>query len=72
MSGSEFGNKNSFTKKSEDIKENSPPHAKRFLGFVKHFSKFAKWVYETTCNHVVFNLALINVVVFSIVQSILF
>ena len=42
MSGSEFGNKNSFTKKSEDIKENSPPHAKRFLGFVKHFSKFAK------------------------------
>ena len=66
--GSKFGNKNSFAKKFERSNENSPSQAKIFLGFVKHFSEFAKGIYET-CDCNFFNLAL---VVFSIVQFILF
>ena len=61
--GSKFGNKNSFAKKFERSNENSPSQAKIFLGFVKHFSEFAKGIYET-CDCNFFNLAL---VVFSIV-----
>ena len=40
--GSEFGNKNSFTKKSEHSEENSLPQAKKCLGFVKRFIEFEK------------------------------
>ena len=61
--GSKFGNKNSFAKNFERSNENSPSQAKIFLGFVKHFSEFAKGIYET-CDCNFFNLAL---VVFSIV-----
>ena len=57
-------------KKSERREENSPPQAKRFLGFAKRFSEFAKRIYET-CDRNFFNLTIIVVVVFSIVQFIL-
>ena len=57
-------------KKSKHSKENSPPQAINFLGFVKDFSKFVKGIYET-CNRNFFNLALIIAAVFSIVQFIL-
>ena len=68
---SKFGNKNSFAKKSEHSKENSPPQAKKFLGFAKRFSEFAKGIYET-CNRNFFNLTLIiAAVVFAIAQFIL-
>ena len=72
LSGSKFGNKNSFAKKSECSEENSLLQAKMILGFVKGFSEFVKGIYEI-CNHNSFNLVLIIVVVvFSIVQFILF
>ena len=46
--------------------------AKKLLGFVKRFSEFKKGIYET-CDRNFFNLALIIVVViFSIVQFVLF
>ena len=48
----------------------SLPQAKKCLGFVKHFSEFAKGIYET-CDRNFFNLALIAAV-FSIVKFILF
>ena len=70
-SGSEFGYKNSFTKKSKCSKENSLPQAKKSLGFVKGFRESVRGIYETS-NRNFFNLALIVVVVFSIVQFILF
>ena len=55
--------KNSFAKNSEHSKENSPPQAKKFLGFVKYFSEFATGIYET-CNNNFFNFALIVVTIF--------
>ena len=68
MAGSEFGNKNSFAKKSERSEECSPPQTKEILVFVKRFRKFARGIYET-CDRNFFNLALTFVVVaFSIVQ----
>ena len=51
--------------------DNSSPQAKTFLGFVKRFIEFTKGIYET-CNRDFFNLALIVVIVFSVVQFILF
>ena len=69
--GSEFGNKNSFAKKPERSEESSPPQAKTFLGFLKCFSELAKGIYKT-CDRNIFNLALITVAVFSILQFILF
>ena len=72
LSGSEFGNKNSFAKKSECREENSPTPAKKFLGFVKRFSEFARGIYKT-CDCSFLNFVLIIVVVaFSIIQFILF
>ena len=59
------------SQKNQCNKENSLPQAKIFLGFVKHFTEFAKGIYETW-DHNFFNLALTIVVVFSIVQFILF
>ena len=44
ISGSEFGNKNSFAKKSVRSEDNRPPHAETFLGFVKRFGEFAKGI----------------------------
>ena len=42
-----------------------------FLGFVRCFSKFTRGIYKTCyCNF--FNLAIIIVIVFSIIQFILF
>ena len=66
--GSKFGNKNRFTKKSEHSQENNLPQAKKILGFAKCFSEFPKGIYETCdCNS--FNLAItIIIVVFLIVQ----
>ena len=49
----------------------APAQAKNILGFVKRFSEFSKGIYET-CNRDIFNLALVIVVVFSILQFILF
>ena len=70
LAGSEFGNKNSFAKKFERSEEYSPLQAKKILGFVKRFSKFARGIYET-CDRNFFNLALTFVVVaFSIVKFI--
>ena len=70
-SGSEFGNKKNFTKKSVCSKENSLPQTENFVGFVKCFSELEKGIYETCkCNF--FNLPVVLVVVFSIVQLILF
>ena len=66
--GSEFGNKNSFAKKSVRSEDNRQLQAETFLGFVKCFGEFAKGIYEI-CSRNYFNLALI---VFSIVQFILF
>ena len=43
---------------------------KNVLGFAKRFSEFAKGIYEI-CNRNLFNLAIIIVAVFSIVQFIL-
>ena len=60
--GPEFGNKNSFTKKSEHSKENNLPQAKNVLGSVKCFSKFTKRIYET-CDCYFFNFAIILVAV---------
>ena len=68
MSGSEFGNKNSFAKKSVRSEDNRPAQAETFLGFVRRFGEFARGIYEI-CSRNYFNLALI---VFSIVQFILF
>ena len=52
-------------------KENSLPQTENFVGFVKCFSELAKGIYETCkCNF--FNLPVVIVVVFSIVQLILF
>ena len=68
MSGPEFENKNSFAKKSVHSEDDAPLQAKTFLGFVKHFSEFAKGIY-VICSRNYFNLALI---VFAIVQFILF
>ena len=49
-------------KKSEHIEENSPPQAKKSLGFVTCFSEFGKGIYRTyDCNF--FNFALAFVVV---------
>ena len=42
---------------------------KNVLGFVKRFSEFVKGIYEI-CNHNLFNLAIIIVAVFTIVQFI--
>ena len=59
-------------KKSEHSEENSLLQAKTFFGFVKRFSEFANRIYETF-DHNLLNLAIvIVVVVFSIVQLILF
>ena len=63
LAGSEFGNKNSFAKKSKRSEKDSLPQAKIFLSFVKRFSEFAKRIYETR-NPNFFNFKLI-VVVFS-------
>ena len=64
--------KNSFARKSECNKEKSMPQAKNILGFVKCFTEFAKGIYEI-CDRNFFNLTVvIVVVVFSIVQFILF
>ena len=63
---------NSFTKKSEHSKENSPLQAKKSLDFVKCFREFVKGIYET-CNCNFFNLALTTVaVVFSVYSSYFF
>ena len=68
---SEFGNKNSFAKKSERSEENSMSETEAFLGFERCFSKFTRGIYKTCyCNF--FNLAIIIVIVFSIIQFILF
>ena len=67
--GSKFGNKNSFTKKSEHGEENCLLQA-NFWVFIKCFSEFAKGIYET-CDCNFFKFALV-VVVFSTVQFILF
>ena len=66
--GSKFGNKNRFAKKSEHSQENKLLQAKKILGFVKCFSEFPKGIYETCdCNS--FNLAITSItVVFLIVQ----
>ena len=49
--GSEFGNKNSFTKKSVRSEDNRLPQAETFLGFVKCFGEFVKGIYEIcSCN----------------------
>ena len=69
--GSKFGNKNSFAKKYERSKEKSLPEAKFFFDFVKHLSEFAKEIY-VTCDRNFFNIALIVVAVFTIIQFILF
>ena len=58
-------------KKSERCKENSLPQAKNSLGFGKHFSEFAKGIDET-CVHNFFNVVITAVVVFLLVQFILF
>ena len=68
---SEFGNKNSFAKKLERCEENSLPRAKNSQGFGKHFGEFAKGIDET-CVRNFFNAVLTAVVVFLIVQFILF
>ena len=58
-------------KKSERCEENSLPQAKNSLGFGKHFSEFAKGIDET-CIRNFFSVVLTAVVVFLIVQFILF
>ena len=69
--GSGFGNKNSFAKKSEHSEENCLLQAKFFFGFVKRFSEFAREFMKHGIT--IFHLALIIVVVvFLIVQFILF
>ena len=60
--GPEFGNKNSFTKKSEHSKENNLPQAKNVLGSVKCFSKFTKRVYET-CDCYFFNFYILLAII---------
>ena len=70
--GSVFGNRNSFARICERNEKNSLPQAKKCLGFVKRFSEFAKENHET-CDPNFFNLTLIIVVVvFLIVQFMLF
>ena len=54
---------NSFGKRSKHSEENSLLQAKTFFGFVKHFSLFAKGVYET-CDCNFFSFVIIIVVVF--------
>ena len=58
-------------KKAERCEENSLPQAKNSLGFGKHFSEFAKGIDET-CVRNFFNVVVTTVVVFLIVQFILF
>ena len=48
VQGLNLETKNSFTKKSEHSKENTLLLAKTYMGFVKHFSEFAKGIYETS------------------------
>ena len=67
----QFGNENSSAKKSERSKENNLPQAKKLWDFVKCLSEFAKGIYET-CDRNFFNLAIIIVTLFSIVQFISF
>ena len=57
-------------KKNERREENTRHRLKNVLGFAKHFSEFAKGIYEI-CDRNLFNLAIIIVAVFSIVQFIL-
>ena len=71
-SASEFGNKNSFTKKSNHSKENNPLQAKKVFGFVEHFSEFVKGTYQIwELNFFDLAIIIIVVVVFLIVQFIL-
>ena len=70
FSGWHFRVQNSFANKSNCSEQNSTPQAKFLGGFGKHFSEFAKGIYET-CDHNFFNLAII-IAVFSIVQFVLF
>ena len=57
-------------KKKERREENNPRRLKNVLGFVKCFSEFVKGIYEIYDRNL-FNLAIIIVAVFSIVQFIL-
>ena len=54
--GFELGKKSSFAKVSERSKDKSLPQAKKFLGFAKYFSEFAKLICEV-CNHYFINFA---------------
>ena len=52
--GFELGKKSSFAKASEQSEDKSPVQAKKFLGFAKYFSEFAKLICEV-CNHYFIN-----------------
>ena len=75
MQGPNLETRVASQKKSEHCEENSLPQAKNSLGFgeflVKHFSEFVKGIDET-CIRNFFNVVLTAVVVFLIVQFILF
>ena len=65
VSGSEFGNRIA-SQKDPSIVRKQLLQAKTFLGFVKHFSLFAKGVYETCgCNFFSFVIIIVAVVFFN-------